>query len=127
MPLSEEGVTEDAQPVVLTTGLSVQRQDRHSIGSNKFFGVGQTGCYVAACHDVVAVLASLQELSVGSGVLSQCESVQYQGKVVLAGEAEIQPKHHFQQCRCGKCWGPQGEVRGGLVQGLLQDQQLLLL
>ena len=103
MPLSEEGVTEDAQPVVLTTGLSVKSQDRHSIRSDKLSVVGQGGCRMDACHEVVAFHAGLQEISTGSGVLSQCESVQSQGKVVLAGEAEIQPKHNFKQCRCGDC------------------------
>ena len=55
MTLSEEGVTEDAQPVMLTTGLSVRRRDRHSIGGDEFFGVDQAGCCVSACHEVVVV------------------------------------------------------------------------
>ena len=87
----------------------------------------QAGCGVAACHKVVAVRAGLYELLEGSGVLSQRKSVKSRGQVVLSGEAEIQPYHHFQQCRCDDCRRPQGEGRGGLVQGPLQHQQLLLL
>ena len=59
VPLSEEGVAEDAQPVVLPTGLFVRSRDRHSIGSNEFFGVGHSGCRMAACHEVVVVRAGL--------------------------------------------------------------------
>ena len=59
VPLSEEGVADDAQPVVLPTGLFVRSRDCHSIGSDKFFGVSQVGCCVDACHEVVAVCAGL--------------------------------------------------------------------
>ena len=31
--------------------------------------------------------------------------------VVLSGEAEIHPQHHFQQCRCGDCCGLKCRVR----------------